>query len=306
MDGWIIKLKQQTGGFVEKREVLTWVVLVLTYGAWIGLTLSMEHIPVLVVFLLGGFIVCLHGSLQHEAVHGHPTRYEGLNTLLVAIPLSLWIPYTRYRELHRIHHQADLTDPLHDPESFYSTQTQWSAMPWWQRYLLTLNQTLLGRLSIGPLITVSRFWHAEFRLIKGGDVQVLQQWLGHLVGVGVVLYWISVICGASILIYIVLFAYPGLALTLLRSYTEHRAGEDNWRRTAIVEGSWLTQLLFLNNNFHLVHHEHPEMPWYSIKSVYDKNREYWLHMNGHFVYPSYWNIARRFGLLAKDNPVLVQ
>ncbi|MDJ0958338.1 MAG: fatty acid desaturase [Arenicellales bacterium] len=306
MGGWIQKLKQQYWVSFEEREPLTWVVLILTYGAWIILTLSMEQLPSLLVLLFGGSVVCLHGSLQHEAVHGHPSRREGLNTLLVALPLSLWIPYTRYRELHRIHHQADLTDPLHDPESYYFTEKQWSAQAWWQHYLLRFNQTLLGRLSIGPLITISRFWYTESRLIAGGDERVRQQWFAHFVGVGVVLYWISVICGASILSYILLFAYPGLALTLLRSYIEHRPGEDNWRRTAIVEGSWLTQLLFLNNNFHLVHHQHPELPWYRLKKVYERKRDYWLRLNGNFVYPSYWNIARRFGLVPKDNPVLIR
>lgn len=303
MGDLILKRKQKTHDFFYDWELATWVLLILVYGTWVAITLLMPQLPTLLVFLLGGGVVCLHGSLQHEAVHGHPTPSEWLNTLAVAIPLSLWIPYTRYRELHQAHHKADLTDPLQDPESFYVTQKQWQARAPWRRLILMANQTLVGRLCIGPLLTIWRFWSAEFRLIVAGDTRVLSHWLAHLAGVGVVLYWVLTICGMSIISYVVLFVYPGLAFTLLRSYTEHRPGEDNWRRTAIVEGSWLTQLMFLNNNFHLVHHKHPGLPWYRIAKAYKENKHYWLGLNDHFVYPSYWSVARRFGLSPKDHPV---
>ena len=36
------------------------------------------------------------------------------------VPLTLWLPYERYRHTHHVHHiDARLTDPLDDPESFY-------------------------------------------------------------------------------------------------------------------------------------------------------------------------------------------
>ena len=45
----------------------------------------------------GGVLITLHSSLQHEIVHGHPTRWLGVNRLLAMLPLSLWLPFERYR-----------------------------------------------------------------------------------------------------------------------------------------------------------------------------------------------------------------
>ena len=41
-----------------------------------------------------------YGSLQHETIHGHPTPFRRFNGMLGSLPLSLWIPYTVYRETH--------------------------------------------------------------------------------------------------------------------------------------------------------------------------------------------------------------
>ena len=72
------------------------------------------------MILAGGFIVCVHGSLQHEFLHGHPTSSQTLNTLLIWFPMGLWMPFTIYRDSHIAHHRCErLTDPLQDPESFY-------------------------------------------------------------------------------------------------------------------------------------------------------------------------------------------
>lgn len=294
---------QQLQDKLQDCELPTWALLTLVYGAWVALTLASSQLSTLIVAPLAGYLLCTHGSLQHEAVHGHPTRRDWLNTLAVALPLSLWLPYTRYRDIHRAHHESNLTDPCDDPESFYVTAKQWNAASPLRRTLLAANQTLAGRLAIGPLLAVGSFWRAELRQIRAGNFPVLRAWLLHLVGVGVVLYWVSAVCGISPIYYAVVFVYPGLALTLLRSYMEHRPGADNRRRTAIVEGSWLTQLMFLNNNFHLVHHEHPGLPWYRIKGTYLNNKDHWLQLNDHYLYRSYADIARRFALSPKDHPV---
>ena len=69
-----------------------------------------------------GVLLTLHSSLQHEIAHGHPTRWPRFNRLLAIVPLSLWLPYARYQQMHLAHHHDDrLTDPIDDPESFYLT-----------------------------------------------------------------------------------------------------------------------------------------------------------------------------------------
>jgi hypothetical protein len=61
--------------------------------------------------------------------------------------------------------------------------------------------------------------------------------------------------------YVLCFIWPGTALSLIRSYAEHRASADPAARTAIVADSGPLALLFLNNNLHIWHHAYPALPY---------------------------------------------
>ena len=75
---------------------------------WLGLWLStLLLIPLVTLWL----------SVQHELLHGHPTRSLLLNKLLGYAPFAVWYPYTLYRDSHLLHHNdEDLTLPGIDPE----------------------------------------------------------------------------------------------------------------------------------------------------------------------------------------------
>lgn len=286
------------------HEGLTWIVLLCVYGAWLGLTYYATQLPWWLLMVTGGYVVCLHGSLQHEAVHGHLTGKSAWNAALMVWPLSLWIPFTRYRTLHQVHHECpSLTDPVEDPESFYWTKGEWQSLDALRRGIAMVNQTLTGRLLLGPFLVMPTYWYREAKRIAAGDRQVGLEWLVHLLAGAAVLGWVSGVCGLPVWQYLVLFVWPAMSLTLLRSYAEHRPGDANEERTAVIEGSPVTRLLFLNNNFHLVHHQHPELPWYAIRKLFLARRTEWLERNGEFYFKSYWELARRFAFRAKDHPV---
>ena len=59
--------------------------------------------------------------------------------------------------------------------------------------------------------------------------------------------------------YVLLFAYWGNALTMMRSYAS-TAPEKACERIIVVETSPVGSLLFLNNNLHMAHHEVPCLP----------------------------------------------
>ena len=73
----------------------TVILIILTYGAMATLMWFYYALPFWVIMPLAGYLIALHGSLQHEVLHGHPTRYALLNELLVAINFSLNFPYRR-------------------------------------------------------------------------------------------------------------------------------------------------------------------------------------------------------------------
>src|SRR5438309_640002 len=91
----------------RRIQVETLLVAAAIYGGWIALTLVAARAPALLVAMLGGWLLAWHGSLQHETIHGHPTSSRRFNRLLGYPPLSLWLPYPRYRRLHLAHHATE-------------------------------------------------------------------------------------------------------------------------------------------------------------------------------------------------------
>jgi fatty acid desaturase len=118
-----------------------------------------------------------------------------------------------------------------------------------------------------------------------------------------VLAWVVGVCEISIVDYVCLFVYPGVSLTLLRSFIEHRPAPERAHRSAIVEAGPLLSLVFLFNNLHALHHREPGRPWYQLPARYRALRSELLRDNDGFYFPGYAAIALRYGLRPKDPPV---
>jgi fatty acid desaturase len=140
------------------------------------------------------------------------------------------------------------------------------------RALLLFNQTLLGRLSIGPLLRLSILVRREGSRLGRRDFSHVSTWLVHFAAVAVLL-WICHLYGMQWWKYVLLVAYPGMSLGLLRAFTEHRAAPGPSERTASVESNTLFGLLFLYNNLHIAHHLQPTMQWFELPAYYRKHRE---------------------------------
>lgn len=281
----------------------TWGVFAAVYGAWLLLTWHYHALPWWVVFPLGASLVAWQNSYQHEAVHGHPTSWRWLNDRLAGPPLGLWMPFADYRETHLRHHDADLTVPGDDPESFYRDVSTWNALASVVRGLLIFNNTYLGRLTIGPAVTIVQYWHGAARRLAAGEGVAIRMWLGHAVAVAMVLGWVMAVCDIPLLAYVFLFAYPGLSLTLTRSYLEHRPAADPDHRTVIVESGPVASLLYLNNNLHAAHHRWPGMSWYRLPAAFAAHRDDLLSGNGGYRYAGYGEVAGRHLVRPKDIPV---
>src|SRR5690349_3766958 len=209
-------------------EIPTVLLALGIHGAWLALTYWWSALPVIALLPLGAIVVAWHGSLQHEAVHGHPSGRPRIDQLVAGAPLWLWLPFPLYRESHLAHHATGaLTDPIDDPESYYVEPGAWCTMGWAQRAVLRAMQTLAGRL------VLVRFAAGELRAPRSRRRAGV--WLMHAAACALVLAWVVVVCGMPLWIYVVAFVYPGLSLTLLRSFIEHRRAPEQAQRTAIVE-----------------------------------------------------------------------
>lgn len=241
------------------------------YLGWAAATWFHARLGVAGLALVGGWLIAWQGSLQHETIHGHPTPSAALNRAIGFAPLSLWLPYGVYRRSHIAHHASEaLTHPAADPESRYRLAPT-TALARAEIFAAPLHASLLGRLTIGPVFEVLGFWAAEARRLARGDRAAWRDWSAHALGVALILLWLHA-CGLGLVRYVLTFVYPGLALSLLRSFAEHRADADPRRRIAVVEAAPVLGLLFLNNNLHAAHHLRPGLAWWRLPAFYRANR----------------------------------
>ncbi|MFQ6022845.1 MAG: fatty acid desaturase [Acidiferrobacterales bacterium] len=282
----------------------TFVVAASIYAGFAVLTWHYHALPWWLVLACGGYLVAWHGSLQHEAVHGHPTRWSWVNELIVFPSLWLWMPYRLYRAMHLAHHAVEsLTDPFEDPESFYLAPQAWARKGPVSRAFYWAHNTSWGRLLLGPFYVSWRLLAGQTRRLFQGDTTHLSAWLLHGVGCTLVLVWVLGVCRIPVIEYLGLFVYPGIALTLLRSFLEHQALEETDHRTVIVEAGPLMSLLYLNNNLHASHHNEPHLPWYQLPKRYREQRADVLARNGSYRYRGYGEVIARYLFRPKEPAV---
>jgi fatty acid desaturase len=293
-----------TGEISFRRRPVEWPtigVIALTYLVLSLLTWNHASLPWWVILPVGAYFAALHSSLQHEVLHGHPTRHRTLNEALIFVAPSLWLPYQRYKETHLTHHNdLHLTDPVRDPESYYMLPDSWAEMPGLKRALYAMNHTLVGRMAMGPAISILQFWPQDIRDALRGDKSKARAWLLFAASCAIVVWWVSGVCAMPFWKYYLLIAYPGVSLALVRSFCEHQAAEEVNHRTIIVEASPFWALLFLNNNLHVAHHTRPALAWYELPAYYRAERAVLLARNNGYTMNGYGEIFRRFAFAAKE------
>ncbi|MGR3374255.1 fatty acid desaturase [Pseudooceanicola nanhaiensis] len=287
-----------------KRSAPTeWPTLLLLagcYAAWALATTWLAALWLPAGIALATLAIALHSSLSHEMIHGHPFPDRRVNEALVFPALTLVVPYRRFRDTHLEHHRDSLlTDPYDDPESNYWDPAVWQGLTRWQQAILRVNNTLAGRLLIGPAVGTWAFTLSDLRAIRAGRAGVLSGWLWHLPALVPVALWLGHVAQMPVWAYL-LSAYMGLSILKIRTFLEHQAHERARGRTVIIEDRGILAFLFLNNNLHVVHHMHPRMPWYRLPGLYQENRARYLGRNGGYRYGSYGEIFRRYFLKAKD------
>lgn len=299
----MIRMARRGGSSPQSRgkvpvEWLTLALIIGCYAMWLIAGSLFQTMPVLAIVVIP-LMITLQSSLQHEALHGHPTRNARLNEVLVFLPIGIFYPYRRYKHLHLRHHADErLTDPYDDPESYYRALSDWERLPTWLKQLLKFNNALVARVLVGPAISVVGFVFTEWTNLASGRKADRIAWLLHLAGLVPVLLAVHYLFAMSVWVYLAL-TYMGLALLSIRSFCEHQWSEHPDGRTVIIEKTVLG-LLFLNNNLHLVHHKRPTTPWYQLPRLYREQEEEWHRMNEGYVFRNYLQVLRSFALKSKE------
>jgi fatty acid desaturase len=250
-------IHQLSTSILWRSELPTWILMMTIYGGWFATLANWQVLGLYPATLLLIGFTAWYMSLQHELIHGHPTRFPRLNQLFGTLPLAVWYPYGLYRDSHLAHHRNDhLTVPVDDPESYYFSDESWARFRPWQKRVIHLRNTFIGRLLLAPLIDIVLTLGSAVSAFRRLQVAAMLMWIIHGALLAVLLVWMSHL-GFSPLWFVLAVSYPALALTKVRSFLEHRAADDPLARSVINEAGLFWRVLFLNLNYHSVHHDLP-------------------------------------------------
>ena len=197
-----------------------WPTLSLIAASYLALLVGLFWLPLISLWLAVPvliLVITLQSSLQHEVLHGHLFAWRWPGEALVFASFNLFVPYIRFRDTHLAHHHdANLTDPYDDPETAYLDPAVWARLPGWYQGVLTANNTLLGRVILGPLIGQIAFMANDLRAIRGGDKAVLFGWLWHI---PVAALLVALVISAPLPLWAYFCAcYGGLGLLKIRTF----------------------------------------------------------------------------------------
>jgi fatty acid desaturase len=294
----------------SSKPAIEWPTVALTffcYGAWLATGFFLwPSYPILALGIMA-VTLALQSSIMHEVLHGHPTRNALVNEAFVFLPIGITWPFRRFKTIHLRHHADErLTDPLDDPESYYQALWMHDDMPSWMKFLLKVNNTMAGRLVLGPWLSCIGFFIDDAKQVIAGDKAIRMAWLVHAIGLAIVLPVVQFGFGMPVWLYVLVPVWVGQSLISIRTYAEHQWSEHPEGRTVIVERSPLS-FLFLNNNLHFVHHKTPTVAWYKLPKLFRDRRDEWLRMNNGYAYPNYFALIKSYAFKAKEpivHPVL--
>jgi fatty acid desaturase len=154
---------------------------------------------------------------------------------------------------------------------------------------------------LGPLVQAGACWAGladDARRSPRGALRLLT----HLGGVAVVLLVVDA-AGIALWVYVVGVAWVGGALSLLRSFAEHRWTASG-TRSAVVNAGPAMSLLYLNNNLHHTHHQRPGVAWFRLPVEHRRLDASTEAARGAGAYAGYGDVVRRYLFRAFDAPVV--
>ena len=141
-----------------KQPLIEWptfFVMIATYLTLGMATTWLADVSLILSIFVTGIAIAQFSSLQHEVLHGHPFRSRVLSEAAVFLGATIYVPYIRFKDTHLAHHHDPiLTDPYDDPESNFLDPQVWAGLPKFSKILLKANNTLLGRILLGPALSL--------------------------------------------------------------------------------------------------------------------------------------------------------
>ncbi len=205
-----------------------------------------------------GFIASFAGFTPvHEAVHGNVSRWKALNVFVGhACSLLLTGAFQPYCFLHREHH-LHTNQAIEDPDLWCGKGPSWLLPLRWMTQDVGYLKYYISRWSTRPILERADllFCTAIYSCLAVGTFLFHQP-----------------LCLALLLGWFIPARLALFALAATFSWLPHQPHIETsaFQATSVNSSHWLTWPL-LGQNFHLVHHLDPSVPFYKLENQWKKN-----------------------------------
>lgn len=217
-----------------------------------------EAMPMWGAILTNGFGIYLFFSVSHESLHRTLSSNKFLNDTLGRIALLFFVPAAPLevtRWAHFLHHR--FTSSAKDPDEFIHHGSKWTLVLRWTNFDLNYLRLFfvtegnqVKKHGVNLTITLSTFVAAVLALIYYGyGMEVLFFWF---LPSRISLFFVA-------LIFVFLPHYPANV----------SSAENEYQASTIRKGcEWLLTPLFVYQNYHLIHHLYPTVPFYNYIKIW--------------------------------------
>jgi beta-carotene hydroxylase len=242
--------------------------MILFAWIWIGWKAFFDGLSLWVAFVCNTTLAYMAFTPQHEAVHGSVSKkYAALNGVvgrLAGVPLLS--PFHAFKRLHLTHHKHT-NDPEKDPD-FWSGKGPWFILP-----LRWLTQDFY-------------YWYISITSIKETSKTRKTEVIGTLVVFYGTAWWLALNghLEAVIWAWIVPSRVASALLAFMFDYLPHRphriaAKTNPFKATRNIQAPGAT-MVFLAQNYHLVHHVFPTAPFYRYVRIWRCHQRWFAERGG--------------------------
>ena len=256
----------------ERVPALAWPTLGIFTGSWVlfvtGTWAALEHtLPRPVTIAMNAIACFVMFTVVHDASHYSISTARWVNNAIGRTAMLLFSPAMAFKAFGYIHieHHRYANDDDNDPDTFASHG------PWWQLPLRW------ATLEVGYLPRYIR--NVSWRP-RGEVIETAALLTGTIAGIAVAAatgnLWIVAV------IYLIPERIAVFALAWWFDWLPHHGladtqRENRYRATrARVGMEWLYTTVMLSQNYHLVHHLHPSVPFYRYLATWRRNEEAYL------------------------------
>ncbi|MEQ3722674.1 fatty acid desaturase [Alcanivorax sp.] len=245
--------------FAHGATILSWVmVLNNIWPAWVGL----------VVISITGYMLF---TPAHESIHRAAAQKSEHNDLILSMATFTVVPFGKgklFRLLHMRHHRF-ANDSEKDPDHWMASSL-WT-MPLWGFWPFIYLINYLRNPDVLPNVKPAEIWR-ELAL-AGVAVTALFIWQPY----EALMLWLIPSYIAFYLMCLVFMVLP--------HYPHTGRQDENPNTTALMRmgKEWLLTPILMYQNYHLVHHLYPTVPFYRYGKVWKAREQYHLEHSGSMI-----------------------